>query len=130
MRRKIPGYGHVGGHSSRIHDVSSAQAKAAAQQQTAAVRSLLGLDESAHADSSSSSSPGASTEALPPRALFLPKPVSVLAPDANPLANYQLVGPPRSVALGEAWAHPVLDVASGACLTALANGEQAPPGCI
>jgi hypothetical protein len=114
---------------------------------------LLELDESAHAASSSSSSsgsnamlsqassrpvaagrtsssPGAATEALPPRALLLPKPVSVLEPDTNPLSNYQLVGPPRSVALGEAWAHQVLDVASGACLLALANGEKPPPGCV
>lgn len=72
------------------------------------------------------------TEALPPKALFVPKPVSVLPDDVNPLASqqYQLVGPPRSVALGAKWAHEVFDVASGACLEALAKGEKAPPGCI
>jgi hypothetical protein len=132
MHRKVSGYGHVGGHTSRSHS-PRAHPKTAAQQQAATLRRLLELDEPTHASSaasSSSSSPGAASEAVPPRALLLPKPVSVLAPDANPLANYHLVGPPRSVALGASWAHQVLDVASGACLLALANGQTPPPGCI
>jgi hypothetical protein len=56
--------------------------------------------------------------------------VSVLPPGSNPLSQFTVVGPPRSVALGTAWAHEVYDVASGVCLMALANGQKPPPGCI
>jgi hypothetical protein len=54
----------------------------------------------------------------------------VLDANVNPLGQFQVVGPPRSVALGTKWVHEVYDVASGVCLLALARGEKAPPGCI
>jgi hypothetical protein len=69
-------------------------------------------------------------EPVPPKALILPKHVSVLDPEVNPLSQYDVVGAPRSVALGTRWAHQVFGVSSGACLLALANGEKPPPGCI
>jgi len=112
----------------KVTHLDALASKAAASKPEGGTRRLQSADDSS--DDSGDNPAIEATLPLPPKALILPKPVSVLGDDANPLTRYQVVGAPRSVALGEKWRHEMHDVASGACLLALAKGEQPPPGCI